>query len=163
MKKAIVLLILLAACKRTETTNETTTTMTVTESSATVATVAPTATTPPTATAAIQTMGTNPTVKRQPPDLRASPLNDSQIHDLRDPSASIGAGVYRGKGCGVCHGVRGAGDTPMGKSKNIRDFRSATVQNRSDADLVENILLHKGEPLTEDQAKAVVAWIRTLK
>src|SRR5947199_348882 len=41
MKKSIVLLILLAACKQTETTNETTTTMTVTESSATVATVAP--------------------------------------------------------------------------------------------------------------------------
>ena len=148
MKKAIVLLILLAACKQTKTTNETTTTMTATESSATVATVAPTTAAPLPATSAIETMGTNPAAASSAPP----------------PNA--GAGVYKVKGCAVCHGASGAGDTPMGKAKNIPDFRSAAVQNKSDADLVKIIRdapQHKAKGLSEEQAAAVVAWIRTLQ
>jgi mono/diheme cytochrome c family protein len=112
---------------------------------------APTTTTAPPpppapATAAIETMGTNPA---------ATP-----------PAGSDGASVFKAKGCNVCHGASGAGDTPMGKAKKIPDFRSATTQNKSDADLAKIIRdapQHKVKALTEEQAKSVVAWIRTLK
>jgi len=99
-----------------------------------------------TATHAIETVGTNPAAATSAP-----PASDA---------------TYRAKGCNVCHGASGAGDTPMGKAKNIPDFRSATVQNKSDADLVKIIRdapQHKAKALTEEQAKSVVAWIRTLK
>ena len=153
MKKSIVLLILLAACKQTETTNETTTTMTVTESSATVATVAPTTTTvppPAPATAAIETMGTNPAAN----------------------VGSQGADLFKAKGCPVCHGASGAGNTAMGKKNNIRDFHSAAVQSQTDEQLVTTIRdgkgpvsasAHKSKALSAEQARSVVAWIRTLK
>ena len=191
MKKAIVLLILLAACKQTETTNETTTTMTVTESSATVATVAPTDTTPTTATAAIQTMGTNPAAKPvtattatapstaapapapvpvpAPPSPATAAIETMGTNPAATPPptiASEGMSVFKSHGCNVCHGTSGAGDTPMGKAKNIPDFHSAAVQNTSDADLVKIIRdapQHKAKGLSEEQATAVVAWIRTLK
>lgn len=60
----------------------------------------------------------------------------------------------------------------MGKKNNIPDFRSATVQGRSDVELINIIQkglgpvsssAHKGKHLTTDQAKAVVAYIRSLK
>jgi mono/diheme cytochrome c family protein len=72
----------------------------------------------------------------------------------------------------MCHGASGAGDTAMGRKNNIRDFHSAAVQSQSDADLVKTIRegkgpvsasAHKSKALTADQAKAVVAWIRSLK
>jgi mono/diheme cytochrome c family protein len=177
MKKAIVLLILLAACKQTETTNETTTTMTATESSATVATVAPTPPAALPATSAIETMGTNPAAKSQRPEREAHPLVDDSQLDLRSkpPSptlASAGSAVFKSQGCDLCHGTSGAGDTAIGKKNKIQDFRSAAVQSQSDASLAKTIRegkgpvsasIHKSMGLTSDQAAAVVAWIRTLK
>ncbi|HEV2719394.1 MAG TPA: cytochrome c [Thermoanaerobaculia bacterium] len=77
-----------------------------------------------------------------------------------------GQSVFKAKGCGVCHGASGAGDTPMAKAKNIPDFRSSTVQSKSDADLVKIIReapQHAAKAVTADQAKALVAWIRSLK
>ena len=216
MKKSIVLLILLAACKQTETTNETTTTMTVTESSATVATVAPTTTTvppPAPATAAIETMGTNPAAKppaattattqtapstaapanapppalvpktpmpqKQPAtksDTSTPPAATAAIETMgTNPAANVGsqgADLFKAKGCPFCHGASGTGDTAMGKKNNIRDFHSDAVQSQTDEQLVMTIRdgkgpvsasAHKSKALSAEQARSVVAWIRTLK
>jgi mono/diheme cytochrome c family protein len=80
--------------------------------------------------------------------------------------------VFKSHGCPVCHGASGAGDTAMGKKNNIPDYRSAAVQSQTDEQLVKTIRegkgpvsasAHKSKALTADQAKAVVAWIRSLK
>lgn len=218
MKKLLILgIVLLAACKRSETTN--TSTVTVSETSATVATVAPTTTTVPTdttmtaatvttatvppapATAAIQTMGTNPAAKppsktpppvttttaaAPPPAPAPAPVTpmpqpppatktEASAPPPAAPSVNLaaqGADLFKSKNCAMCHGPTGSGDTAMGKKNNIPDYRSAAVQSQSDADLVNAIRegkgpvsasAHKAKALTAEQAKSIVAWIRSLK
>jgi len=88
-------------------------------------------------------------------------------------AAADGATLFKTRGCTACHGANAAGDTAMGKKNNIPDFRSAAVQSKSDAELATIITEggknplsqsgHKSKYLTGDEAKAVVAWIRTLK
>jgi len=106
--------------------------------------------TPPAAASAIETMGTNPAAN----------------------VGSQGADLFKAKGCALCHGPSGSGDTTMGKKNNIRDFHSDAVQSQTDEQLVTTIRdgkgpvsasAHKSKALSAEQARSVVAWIRTLK
>lgn len=80
-------------------------------------------------------------------------------------AAESGADVYKAKNCGMCHGPDG-----KGKMAGTHDWSSADVQKMSDADLTK--MITEGKPpkmpaqkgkLTDDQVKAMVAYIRSLK
>jgi mono/diheme cytochrome c family protein len=70
--------------------------------------------------------------------------------------------------CSSCHGQNGAGDTSIGKSLKAADLRSAEVQKQSDAQLAQvisegrNNMPSFSDSLTQDQIRAVVAYIRKL-
>ncbi len=78
-----------------------------------------------------------------------------------------GASVYKAK-CVTCHGQDGSGNTPVGKSLQVADLRSAEIQKKSDAELSQTIAEGKGnmpafkDSITEDQIRAVVMYVRTL-
>jgi len=80
-----------------------------------------------------------------------------------DPGA-----LYKSK-CQVCHGADGKGDTPAGKKLGTKDFHSPEVAKMSDAELFE--ITKKGKDkmpsydkkLTDDQIKALIKYIRSLK
>jgi mono/diheme cytochrome c family protein len=83
-----------------------------------------------------------------------------------------GAALFKTK-CAACHGKTGAGDTPIAKAKNIKDLGSADIQKMTDAELTDMIANggpnkvkghdYKAKGLTDDQIKALVTFIRTLK
>jgi len=87
-------------------------------------------------------------------------------------AAEDGAALFKTK-CAACHGKTGAGDTPIAKSKNIKDLGSADIQKLTDAELTEMIANggpkkvkghdYKAKGLTDEQIKALVTFIRTLK
>jgi len=70
--------------------------------------------------------------------------------------------------CSSCHGQNGAGDTSVGKSLNAADLRSPEVQKQSDAQLAQVISEGRknmpsfSDSLTQDQIRALVAYIRKL-
>jgi len=70
--------------------------------------------------------------------------------------------------CSSCHGQNGAADTSVGKSLNAADLRSAEVQKQSDAQLAQVISEGRknmpsfSDSLTQDQIRALVAYIRRL-
>lgn len=79
-------------------------------------------------------------------------------------AADSGADLFKAK-CQMCHGENG-----KGKMAGTHDWSTAEVQKSSDADLTK--LITEGKPpkmpafkgkLTDDQVKAVVAYIRSLK
>ena len=80
-------------------------------------------------------------------------------------SAAVGA-TFRTK-CAMCHGEDGAG-SDVGKSMNVPDLRSQTIQKLSDAELAEAISNGKGGmpsfkgSLSTDQIQALVKHVRTL-
>ena len=78
------------------------------------------------------------------------------------------AALYKSK-CQVCHGPDAKGDTPAGKKVGAKDLHSPEVAKMSDADLMG--IVKKGKDkmpayngkLTDDQIKALVKYIRSLK
>ncbi|HEV3037391.1 MAG TPA: cytochrome c [Candidatus Angelobacter sp.] len=78
------------------------------------------------------------------------------------------AALYKSK-CQVCHGADGKGDTTAGKKIGVKDFHSPEVAKMSDAELFE--VTKKGKEkmpaydkkLTDDQIKALVKFLRSLK
>jgi mono/diheme cytochrome c family protein len=80
---------------------------------------------------------------------------------------SAGAAVYKAK-CLTCHAKDGSGNTPVGKSLQSADLRSAEVQKKSDAELTESVSEGKGNMpafktlLSEDEIHSVLAYVRTL-
>jgi cytochrome c6 len=78
------------------------------------------------------------------------------------------AGLYKSK-CQACHGPDGKGDTPVGQKLGVKDFHSPEVAKMSDTELFEITKNGKGKmpsyngKLTDDQIKALLKYIRTLK
>jgi cytochrome c6 len=70
--------------------------------------------------------------------------------------------------CAMCHGPDGAG-SEVGKSMNVPDLRGPVVQKLPDAQLAQVISDGKGgmpafkSSLSEDQTRALVAYIRALR
>jgi cytochrome c6 len=87
--------------------------------------------------------------------VRASPV----------PDAAASA-TYKAK-CAMCHGPDGGG-SPVGKSMNVPDLRSPTVQKLPDAQLAQIISDGKGgmppfkSSLSEEQVHSMVAYVRSL-
>src|ERR1043166_8003809 len=79
-----------------------------------------------------------------------------------------GAATYKAK-CALCHGANGSGDTPSGKAMKVKDLRSDAVQKQTDVELTKVISGGKGKmppygkQLSNDDIKALIAYIRTLK
>ena len=79
------------------------------------------------------------------------------------------------KHCAQCHGKSGAADTKMGKQLNARDLTDSKVQaSFSDSKAAQSIkdgvkeggkttMKAFGGTLTDDEIKALVAYVRTLK
>jgi cytochrome c6 len=77
--------------------------------------------------------------------------------------------------CAQCHGKTGNADTKMGKTLNAKDLTDAKVQAAfTDAKATESIkngvkengkttMKAFGGKLTDDEIKALVAYVRTLK
>ena len=73
-------------------------------------------------------------------------------------SAADGKAVWADK-CAKCHGEDAKGDTKMGKKLKIADLSDAKAQaGFTDADAAKAV-----EDLTDDDIKAVIAHLRTLK
>jgi mono/diheme cytochrome c family protein len=79
---------------------------------------------------------------------------------------TAGADVYKAK-CATCHGQDGSGNTPVGKSLQVADLRSAAVQSKSDAELTQSVTEGKNNMpgfkgnITDDEIHAVVTFVRT--
>jgi cytochrome c553 len=78
------------------------------------------------------------------------------------------------KACAKCHGPDGKGDTKMGKKLEIKDLTDAKLQGSlKDEEMFKAIKegikdgdktrMKAAEGLTEDEMKALVAYVRTLK
>jgi cytochrome c553 len=79
------------------------------------------------------------------------------------------------KSCAKCHGADGKGDTKMGKRLGIKDYTDAKVQaGFTDAEATKTIkegktdsdgktLMKPVEGLSDDEIKALVAYIRAFK
>ena len=84
------------------------------------------------------------------------------------PMLGDGGQAYKAK-CAICHGPDGSGQTPTGKTLNVRDLRSAEVQKQTDAELAKVVSTGKGKmpaygkQLSDADVAALVAFIRTLK
>jgi mono/diheme cytochrome c family protein len=77
--------------------------------------------------------------------------------------------------CVQCHGKNGAADTKMGKTLNAKDFTDSKVQAAfTDAKAAQSIkegvkengkttMKAFGGKLSDDEVKALVAYVRTLK
>ena len=78
------------------------------------------------------------------------------------------------KNCAKCHGPDGKGDTKMGKKLEIKDFTDAKYQaSLKDADMLkaikegvkdgEKVRMKAAEGLSEEEMKALVAYVRAFK
>jgi cytochrome c6 len=72
--------------------------------------------------------------------------------------------------CAACHGKDGSGGTVIGKKLGIKDYRDAKVQaSFTDAQATEIITNGKDKmkgfkgKLSDDQIKALVAYVRSFK
>jgi cytochrome c551/c552 len=90
-------------------------------------------------------------------------------------SAADGKALYEEKGCAKCHGADGKGDTKMGKKSGAKDYTDAKVQEelKDDAaikaikegykDKEGKVVMKPTEGVSDDDAKALVAYMRTFK
>lgn len=79
------------------------------------------------------------------------------------------------KECAKCHGADGKGETKMGKKMGAKDYTDAKVQAElKDEAAIKAIkeglkdkegksLMKPGEGISDDDAKALVAYMRTFK
>jgi len=91
-------------------------------------------------------------------------------------AAEDGAALYA-KSCAKCHGKEGKAETKIGQKLKIKDMTTAEWQKISDADFLTAVKDGKGEvdedgekampamgkKLNDEQIKATLAFIRTLK
>jgi cytochrome c6 len=82
------------------------------------------------------------------------------------PDGAASSATFRTK-CAMCHGQDGSG-SEVGKSMNVPDLRSPTVQKLPDAELAQIISNGKGgmpsfkSSLSDDQIHSLVAYIHSL-
>jgi len=88
--------------------------------------------------------------------------------------AADGKAVYE-KACAKCHGADGKGQTTMGKRLGAKDYTDPKVQSElKDEAAIKavkegfkgkegKVLMKPAEGLSDDDAKAVVAYMRTFK
>ena len=88
--------------------------------------------------------------------------------------AADGKALYE-KDCTKCHGADGKGDTKMGKKYGAKDYTDAKVQAelKDDAafkaikegykDKDGKVVMKPAEGLSDDDIKALVAYLRTFK
>ena len=79
------------------------------------------------------------------------------------------------KNCAACHGKDGKGETKMGKKAGVKDYTDAKVQEalKDDAafkavksgmkDGDKELMKPFAEKLTDDEIKALIAYVRTFK
>ena len=78
------------------------------------------------------------------------------------------------KDCAKCHGADGKGDTKMGKKLDIKDLTDAKLQVAvKDEEMLkaikegvkdgEKLKMKAAEGLNDDEMKALVAYVRSLK
>ena len=79
------------------------------------------------------------------------------------------------KNCASCHGKDGKGETKMGKKAGVKDYTDAKVQEalKDDAafkavkaglkDGDKELMKPFAEKLTDDEIKALIAYVRTFK
>lgn len=91
------------------------------------------------------------------------------------PAQAEDAKATYDKSCAMCHGKDGKGATPMGKKFSLKDWTDAKVQEGlKDEDLAKAIkegvkegdkvkMKGYGDKLSDDDIKALVAHIRSLK
>jgi mono/diheme cytochrome c family protein len=89
-------------------------------------------------------------------------------------SAADGKALYE-KECLKCHGADGKGETKMGKKSGVKDYSAAKVQAElKDAAAIKaikeglkdkegKVLMKPTEGVTDEDAKAMVAYMRTFK
>jgi mono/diheme cytochrome c family protein len=89
-------------------------------------------------------------------------------------SAADAKAIYE-KDCAKCHGPDGKGDTKMGKKAGAKDYTDAKVQEAMKDDQMAKAIKGgvkdgdavkmKGyaDTLSDDEVKALVAYVRTLK
>ncbi len=76
--------------------------------------------------------------------------------------------VYK-TNCTPCHGAAGDANTPAGKKYSVPPFHGSDAFKKSDAEMLEFIKTGKGDMpawsdiLSDDEVKAVIAYIRTLE
>lgn len=79
-----------------------------------------------------------------------------------------GADTYKAR-CAMCHGDDGTANTPAGKLFKAASFSDPAIVKIPDADRLMIVKKGKdkmppfGDKLTDDQIKAVLAYIRTLQ
>ncbi len=79
--------------------------------------------------------------------------------------AADGAAIFKTK-CAMCHGADGSKENP---GMGVKPLSGPDVQKQSDADLTAAVTKGKGKmpgyagKLSDDEIKAVVAFVRTLK
>ena len=79
---------------------------------------------------------------------------------------TAGAAAFKAN-CAMCHGPDGSGNTPIGKSLNIPDLRSAEIQKLTDTEIAGVISNGKGsmpsfKNLSKDQIHSLITYIREL-
>jgi cytochrome c553 len=78
------------------------------------------------------------------------------------------------KDCAKCHGTDGKGDTKFGKKLGCKDYTDAKVQAEMKDDKAfkaikdglkdgDKVLMKPTENVTDDQIKALIAYMRTFK
>ena|ERR1700759_3773350 len=79
------------------------------------------------------------------------------------------------KDCAKCHGPDGKGDTKMGKKAGVKDYTDAKVQEGMKDDQMAKAIKEGvkdgdttkmkafGDALSDDEIKALVAYVRTFK
>lgn len=79
-----------------------------------------------------------------------------------------GADTYKAR-CAMCHGVDGTANTPAGKIFKAASFSDPAIVKIPDADRIPIVKKGKdkmppfGDKLSDDQIKAVLAYIRSLE
>lgn len=79
-----------------------------------------------------------------------------------------GADLYKAR-CLMCHGDDGTANTPAGKAFKAASFSDPAIIKIPDADRLAIVKKGKdkmpqfGDKLTDDQIKAVLAYVRTLQ